>query len=53
MLLRFLGTRGEIEIRTRRHGRHSSLLVERGDGRITRFACDGLRSEWGARREGT
>jgi phosphoribosyl 1,2-cyclic phosphodiesterase len=25
--LRFLGTRGEIEARTRRHGRHSSLLV--------------------------
>jgi phosphoribosyl 1,2-cyclic phosphodiesterase len=27
MRLRFLGTRGEIEARTRRHGRHSSLLV--------------------------
>jgi phosphoribosyl 1,2-cyclic phosphodiesterase len=25
--LRFLGTRGEIEARTRRHGRHSALLV--------------------------
>jgi glyoxylase-like metal-dependent hydrolase (beta-lactamase superfamily II) len=25
--LRFLGTRGEIEARTRRHRRHSSLLV--------------------------
>jgi phosphoribosyl 1,2-cyclic phosphodiesterase len=27
MKLRFLGTRGEIEARTRRHSRHSSLLV--------------------------
>ena len=27
MRLRFLGTRGEIEARTRRHRRHSSLLV--------------------------
>lgn len=27
MKLRFLGTRGEIEARTRRHGRHSALLV--------------------------
>jgi len=25
--LRFLGTRGEIQARTRRHRRHSSLLV--------------------------
>jgi len=25
--LRFLGTRGEIEVRTHRHRRHSSLLV--------------------------
>lgn len=34
MFLRFLGTRGEIDIRTRRHGRHSSLLIERDGRRI-------------------
>src|ERR1051326_6341099 len=27
MILKFLGTRGEIEARSRRHGKHSSLLV--------------------------
>ena len=32
--LTFLGTRGEIEIRSRRHRRHSSLLVRHGDARI-------------------
>jgi phosphoribosyl 1,2-cyclic phosphodiesterase len=30
----FLGTRGEIEIRSRRHQRHSSLLVRHDDARI-------------------
>ena len=30
MRLRFLGTRGEIEARTRRHWRHSSLLIGYG-----------------------
>jgi ribonuclease BN (tRNA processing enzyme) len=32
--LTFLGTRGEISIRSRRHRRHSSLLVHYGDTRI-------------------
>ena len=32
--LTFLGTRGEIEVRSRRHRRHSSLLVQRGAARI-------------------
>jgi len=30
----FLGTRGEIQIRSRRHRRHSSLLVHHGDARM-------------------
>ncbi len=34
LTLTFLGTRGEIEIRSRRHRRHSSLLVQRGAARI-------------------
>ena len=34
VVLTFLGTRGEIELRTRRHRRHSSLLVRRGDERV-------------------
>ena len=34
MELTFLGTRGEIEIRSRRHGRHSALLVEQDGARI-------------------
>jgi ribonuclease BN (tRNA processing enzyme) len=34
MKLTFLGTRGEIEIRSRSHRRHSSLLVEHRDARI-------------------
>ena len=32
--LTFLGTRGEIEARSRRHRRHSSLLVRRDEARI-------------------
>lgn len=32
--LTFLGTRGEIELRSRRHRRHSSLLVRHHDERI-------------------
>jgi len=32
--LTFLGTRGEIKIRSRRHRRHSSLLVHYGDTRM-------------------
>jgi len=32
--LTFLGTRGEIEARSRRHRRHSALLVEHGNARI-------------------
>lgn len=32
--LTFLGTRGEIDLRSRRHRRHSSLLVWQGDARI-------------------
>jgi phosphoribosyl 1,2-cyclic phosphodiesterase len=32
--LTFLGTRGEIEIRSRRHRRHSALLVKHADARI-------------------
>jgi phosphoribosyl 1,2-cyclic phosphodiesterase len=32
--LTFLGTRGEIKIRSRRHRRHSALLVRDGDTRI-------------------
>src|ERR687888_2154341 len=38
MRLRFLGTRGEIEARTRRHRRHSSLLVGYG-GREVMIDC--------------
>ena len=34
MELTFLGTRGGIDIRSRRHRRHSALLVEKGDIRI-------------------
>lgn len=34
MELTFLGTRGGIEIRSRRHWRHSALLVEQEDVRI-------------------
>jgi phosphoribosyl 1,2-cyclic phosphodiesterase len=34
MKLTFLGTRGEIEIRSRSHRRHSALLIEHGDARI-------------------
>lgn len=34
MKLTFLGTRGEIEICTRRHRRHSSLLVQYNDARV-------------------
>jgi len=34
MELTFLGTRGEIELRSPRHRRHSSLLVRHGDMRI-------------------
>ena len=32
--LKFLGTRGEIEVRSRRHQRHSALLIEHNDARI-------------------
>ncbi len=32
--LTFLGTRGEIEIRSRRHRRHSALLIEHNNARI-------------------
>jgi phosphoribosyl 1,2-cyclic phosphodiesterase len=32
--LTFLGTRGEIEAKSRRHRRHSALLIERGRARI-------------------
>jgi phosphoribosyl 1,2-cyclic phosphodiesterase len=32
--LRFLGTRGEIDVRTARHGRHSALLVTGADGGV-------------------
>jgi phosphoribosyl 1,2-cyclic phosphodiesterase len=34
VVLTFLGTRGEIELRTRRYRRHSSLLVQRADARV-------------------
>jgi phosphoribosyl 1,2-cyclic phosphodiesterase len=34
MRLRFLGTRGEIDLRTERHGRHSALLVTGPDGAV-------------------
>jgi len=34
MRVRFLGTRGEIEARTRRHARHSALLVDVGTGNV-------------------
>lgn len=34
LTLTFLGTRGEIDIHSRRHKRHSSLLVQRGKARI-------------------
>ncbi|MEH2534255.1 phosphoribosyl 1,2-cyclic phosphodiesterase [Bradyrhizobium sp. AZCC 1588] len=34
MKLTFLGTRGEIETRSRQHGRHSALLIEHGSSRI-------------------
>ena len=32
--LTFLGTRGEIKVRSRRHQRHSALLIEHGNARI-------------------
>jgi len=32
--LTFLGTRGELAIRSRRHRRHSSLLIQYNDARI-------------------
>ena len=32
--LKFLGTRGEIEVRSRRHQRHSALLIEHNNARI-------------------
>jgi len=34
LALTFLGTRGEIEVRSRQHGRHSALLVEHNNVRI-------------------
>lgn len=34
MELRFLGTRGEIDIRSRTHRRHSSLLLTAANGRV-------------------
>ncbi|WP_063830316.1 MBL fold metallo-hydrolase [Bradyrhizobium murdochi] len=34
MKLTFLGTRGEIEMRSRQHRRHSALLIEHGSSRI-------------------
>jgi phosphoribosyl 1,2-cyclic phosphodiesterase len=34
MMLRFLGTRGEIELRTPRHGRHSALMVDAPGGPV-------------------
>jgi ribonuclease BN (tRNA processing enzyme) len=34
MKLTFLGTRGEIEIRSRWHRRHTALLVEQDGARI-------------------
>jgi phosphoribosyl 1,2-cyclic phosphodiesterase len=34
IVLTFLGTRGEIEARSRRHRRHSSLLIQSDDARI-------------------
>jgi phosphoribosyl 1,2-cyclic phosphodiesterase len=34
LTLTFLGTRGEIDVRSRRHRRHSSLLVQRDAARI-------------------
>lgn len=34
MRLTFLGTRGEIDLRSRLHRRHSALLVEAGEGRL-------------------
>jgi ribonuclease BN (tRNA processing enzyme) len=34
MELKFLGTRGEIEVRSRRHRRHSALLICQNDARI-------------------
>jgi phosphoribosyl 1,2-cyclic phosphodiesterase len=35
MILRFLGTRGEIEARSRRHAMHSSLLIAAGKCKVT------------------
>jgi phosphoribosyl 1,2-cyclic phosphodiesterase len=32
--LTFLGTRGEIDVRSRQHRRHSAALVQRGDARV-------------------
>jgi ribonuclease BN (tRNA processing enzyme) len=40
MLLTFLGTRGNIAIRSRAHARHSALLVETRRGRVM-FDCGG------------
>src|SRR3990170_2465718 len=35
MTLTFLGTRGEIDVRTRRHRRHTSTLVSNRGSRVT------------------
>lgn len=45
MKLVFLGTRGEIEARTRRHGKHSSLLVSYRGRRVMVDAGEDWRGE--------
>jgi phosphoribosyl 1,2-cyclic phosphodiesterase len=46
--VRFLGTRGEIEARSKLHGRHSALLIERAGRRVV-IDCGG---DWLGRLDG-
>ena len=43
--LKFLGTRGEIEVHSRRHQRHSALLIEHNNARIM-IDCRADRLGW-------
>lgn len=46
MKLTFIGTRGNIEARNRRHARHSSLLVEYEDHRVMIDCGEDWRGRW-------
>jgi phosphoribosyl 1,2-cyclic phosphodiesterase len=45
--IRFLGTRGEIEVRTRRHSRHTALVVAFGGRKVMIDAGDDWRGRLG------